>query len=341
VKQMAYCLLVIAAAASFLLGASGPTTKPPQTVTLDALASEMGTDIYRTFFGVADILQRTGSWVRMSPVESPGTQYNVEYLAKIDPAKKSRTIINTSDTGYWLAREGKPPHTKKHTNLRVIGGFNVTAVNWVTLDPNMKKLPDDIIGKRMGIFPARFAQAPYWDILINQVWRIRDKAKFTQINFNPAADALRDGTLDAVLMGTRMGKGNSWDLHTTLQEVLVKHKVYPLSLPEDDVQKVAKIAGLPIRTQTLPAGTYGPHQTQPVKGMRIVTIVMTCDASMEEGVVYELVKTMVENRQRFSEYVTYGDHVTPQLLVDLAPIKDISEFHPGALKYYREVGAVK
>ena len=75
--------------------------------------------------------------------------------------------------------------------------------------------------------------------------------------------------------------------------------------------------------------------------MRIVTIVMTCDASMDEAVTYALVKTMVENRKQFSQYVTYGGHVSAALLVDLAPVKDISELHPGALKYYREVGVIK
>jgi TRAP transporter TAXI family solute receptor len=317
-----------------------PTFGLAKEVVLDCYTSEMGTDIYRFYFAPLDILQKAGSWVRLSTVETPGTQYNIEYLTKLDPAKKARTIINTSDTGYWLAREGKPPYTKKHTNLRILGGFSVVSSIWITLNPNVKKLPQDLIGKRIGIFPTKFAQAPYWDILIEKVWGIKDKAKFTRMFFAPAADALRDGLIDIILIGTTMGKGKTWEIMPALQEVSLKHKLYPLSLPKEDVEKVAKITGQPIRTQEIPVGTYN-GQTGPANGMRIVTSVMACDVSLDEDIAYELIKTLGENAHRFVEHVPFGEHITSKFMYDLCPILDVSELHPGALKYYREKGFIK
>jgi len=309
-------------------------------VRLDAYTSELGTEIYRFYFAPLDILQKAGSWVRISTVETPGTQYNIEQLAKLDAAKKARTIINTSDTGYWLARGGKPPYTRKHTDLRILGGFSVVSSIWVTLDPKIKKLPEDLIGKRVGIFPAKFAQAPYWDVLIDKVWGIKDKAKFTRMFFGPAADALRDGLIDVILIGTTMGKGKTWEIMPALQEVSLKHKLYPLDLPEEAVKKVAEITGQPIRTQELPAGTYN-GQTEPAKGMRIVTTIMNCDVSVDGKVTYELIKTLGENAHRFKDYVPFGGHITPKFMFELCPILDNSELHPGALKYYREKGFIK
>ena len=296
-----------------LLIAASPLSGYTKEVVLDVYTSEMGTDVYRFYFAPLDILQRVGSWVRISTVESPGTQYNIEYLAKLAPDKKARTVINTSDTGYWLAREGKPPYTREHTNLRVLAGFNVVSSIWVTNNPEIKKLPEDFTGKRVGLFPSKFAQAPYWDVLVDQVWGIKDKAKFTRMFFGPGADALRDGLIDVVLMGTTMGKGETWEIMPALQELALKHKLYPLSLPKEAVEKVAEITGEPVRTQTLPVGTYN-GQTEPADGMRIVTTIMSCDVSLDEEVAYELVKTLGENANRFADYVPFGGHITARFM---------------------------
>jgi TRAP transporter TAXI family solute receptor len=222
----------------------------------------------------------------------------------------------------------------------VIAGFNLVSSIWVTLNPNIKKLPDDLIGKRVGLFPSKFGQAPYWDVLIDGVWGIKDKAKFTRMFFGPGANALRDGLIDAVLMGTTMGKGDTYEIMPVLQELTLKHKLYPLSLPKEAVKKVAEKTGQPIRTHTIPAGTYN-GQTEPANGMQIVTIAMSCDVSLDADVVYELVKTLGENAHRFAEHVPYGEHITPKLMYDLSPVLDKSEFHPGALKYYSEKGFIK
>ena len=125
-----------------------------------------------------------------------------------------------------------------------------------------------------------------------------------------------------------------------LQEVSLKHKLYPLDLPEEAVKKVAEITDQPIRTQELPAGTYN-GQTEPAKGMRIVTTIMNCDVSVDEKVTYELIKTLGENAHRFKDYVPFGGHITPKFMFELCPILDNSELHPGALKYYREKGFIK
>ena len=309
-------------------------------VVLDTYTSGLNTEIYQFYFAPLNILQKCGSWVKLSPAETSGTQYNIEYLAKLDPSKASKTIINTSSTGYWLAREGKAPYTRKHTNLRIIAGFSIVSSTWMTLDSNMKQLPKDFVGKRLTIFPTKFAHAPFFDVLLDNVWGIKDKAKYTRMFFGPAADALRDGLVDAILIGTLLGKGKTFEMLPALQEVSLRHKIYPLSIPEADMEKVAKITGMPLRIQKIPAGTY-TGQTEPVNGMRLVSTVMTCDASVDEEVVYELVKTLGENADRFSDYVPYGSHITPRFMFELCPVREESEIHPGALKYYREKGFVK
>lgn len=319
-----------------------PTAAPtPKTVMLDGISGQLSTPQYRTFFGVGDILKRTKSWVQLSTIESPGVQYNVEYLAKLDPDKRAKTVVNVSDTAYWFARAGKAPYTTKHTNLKVVAGFLVSSTLWVTLNENIKKLPDDFIGKSVGEFPAVYAQRPYWDILIDKVWGIRNKTKFTRVDFQSGADALRDNTLSAALTAVGLGKGGKWDLHQSLQEVVVTRKVYPLTVSVDDIKKVAEIAGEPEAPQEIPAGTYGAHQTQPATGMRIIAVCMVADVAMPDDVVYELVKNMSENSKMFADYVEFGDTINAKQLAYLAPISDVSEFHPGALKYYKEVGAIK
>lgn len=84
---------------------------------------------------------------------------------------------------------------------------------------------------------------------------------------------------------------------------------------------------------TIPAGTYD-GQPDPVLTTAVKMLLVT-DASMPEDLVYDLAKTFWENLPELGKAHAVMKTVTKEMAV-----KDLSSIplHPGAEKYYREVG---
>lgn len=87
---------------------------------------------------------------------------------------------------------------------------------------------------------------------------------------------------------------------------------------------------------TIPAGTYD-GQAEPVQTTAVKMLLLT-DASMPDDVVYDLAKTFWENLDSLGKAHAVIKTVTKEMAVsDLSGIP----LHPGAEKYYREIGLLK
>ncbi len=85
----------------------------------------------------------------------------------------------------------------------------------------------------------------------------------------------------------------------------------------------------------IPAGTY-PGQTEAVPSLDLSTLVIT-NASMDDDIVYEMVKKMAENQSRLVSAYSGFSSWKPEDMAISAPIP----LHPGAEKYFREIGWIK
>jgi TRAP transporter TAXI family solute receptor len=105
-----------------------------------------------------------------------------------------------------------------------------------------------------------------------------------------------------------------------------------------DETLIAKLkAGAPWYSSfVIPAGTY-EGQTAPVATTAIKMLLLT-DASLPDDLIYSLAKTLWENLDELGKAHSVMKSATP----DMA-IRDLSglPLHPGAERYYREVGLLK
>lgn len=87
---------------------------------------------------------------------------------------------------------------------------------------------------------------------------------------------------------------------------------------------------------TIPEGTYD-NQSEPVRTTAVKMLLLT-DAAMPEELVYSLAKTFWENLDELGKAHSVMKTVTREMAVtDLSGIP----LHPGAEKYYREVGLLQ
>ena len=144
------------------------------------------------------------------------------------------------------------------------------------------------------------------------------------LSFQASADALKDGKIDAFFCTAGAPTVAITDLSTTTGIVLV----------EIDAEHLAKLQSTYgfYAAYTVPAETYkgvGEVTTVAVKATFIVS------NELSEDTVYQLTKAIYENKDN------YVHDKAKEMSLEYAVSSISVPFHPGAEKYYKEVGAIK
>lgn len=103
----------------------------------------------------------------------------------------------------------------------------------------------------------------------------------------------------------------------------------------DDATVTAMMADLPaiFLKDVIPAGSF-PGQTQDLVALGL-NVYFVSDESMPEDMVYRTIKTVHENYDEFTNYFSSAAAWT----VENALREPRIPYHPGAIRYYREIGA--
>ncbi|MDW7674575.1 MAG: TAXI family TRAP transporter solute-binding subunit [Bacillota bacterium] len=149
--------------------------------------------------------------------------------------------------------------------------------------------------------------------------------------YGDAANQLRDGIIDMVTQG---GSPNV----PGLAEVDASNPIRLLPIPEDVLKKIDEKGYGYTTTMPHPAGTY-KNQTEDVP--TIVTMsINVVNKNMDEEVVYQMTKSLWESLDRIKEeQPARGTWMEPS--IGYSGINNPDFFHPGALRYYREIGVAK
>jgi len=147
------------------------------------------------------------------------------------------------------------------------------------------------------------------------------------VSYSDAVSLMKDGHAQGYLLGTTIPASSILDLATT-------KKIRLLSLPEDKIKELQRI-NVGYLKRLIPSGTYPGVNYDTITVGYFTHLVIS--AKLPEPLVYQITKILSENVERLADVVKDMKGVTVK---DLA--LDIGvPFHPGALKYYKEKGAVK
>jgi len=144
------------------------------------------------------------------------------------------------------------------------------------------------------------------------------------LSFQASADALKDGKIDAFFCTAGAPTVAITDLSTTTGIVLVEIDAEHLAKLQADYGFYAEY--------TVPAGTYkgvdADAKTVAVKATFIVS------NDLEEETVYQLTKAIYENKDEYSH------DKAKEMNLEYAVSSISVPFHPGAERYFKEVGAI-
>ncbi len=148
--------------------------------------------------------------------------------------------------------------------------------------------------------------------------------KDSRLSFTESANALRDGTIDVGVWSVGPGTSSILDLATT-------HEINVIAFTPDQTKKILA-ANATYSAVELSGGVYRGID-KPVATIGVWNV-MICQKSLDDGLVYKLVKALYEHNDYLVKIHPSAGYTTPENAVKYSPIP----LHPGTLKYLAEKG---
>jgi len=313
-----------------------PGASAKEEVKLEMWSAMIGVPAYQAALTLSEMLKERHSWLRISPVEGHSFA-NVHAIDEFPLERKKYCLLNSLfSTEYTRALLGLPPWKRKFTDLKVVLLESTDGLTLGTYDSDIKT-PQDLKGKKIGLFPKVAAPNEMMIALMRDAWGILDTVNLSYHRPMAMQDMLVTKVIDAVygIVGVEMMGGKFGQTPFTAN-ILAARQTYWINVTPEDIAKVNaknpwKAGLIKVSKDALGPGNP-PQDTGLVSG---VMGILAWDQTPED-VVYELVKFVDENAQDWSKRLRgrrmdHGSIIAwPGLTEDMV--------HPGALKYYKEHG---
>ena len=215
------------------------------------------------------------------------------------------------------------------SKLDKLRGLSATYNNYVQIvasaDSGIKSLAD-LKGKRVSVGAARSGT----ELNARAVFKAAglaytDLAKVEYLPFGESVELMKNRQLDATLQSAGLGVASIRDLATAI-------KIVVIPVPADVIAKIGNPAYQP---SVIPANTY-TGQTEDVATAAIPNFLVT-HSGVSDDVAYQMAKAMYANLDTL-----YAAHNAAKAIKRENAIKGMPvPLHPGAERYYKEVGLIK
>ena len=215
------------------------------------------------------------------------------------------------------------------TKLDKLRGLSGTYNNYIQIvasaDSGIRTLAD-LKGKRVSVGAARSGtELNARAVLKAAGLSYKDLAKTEYLPFGESVELIKNRQLDATLQSAGLGVASIRDLATSVKIVVV-------SVPADIIAKIGDAAYQPAM---IPAGTY-EGQTADVPTAVIPNFLVT-HSGVSDELAYQMVKALYDNLDTL-----YAAHNAAKAIKRENALKGMPvPLHPGAERYYREVGLLK
>ncbi len=228
-----------------------------------------------------------------------------------------------SDAWKGNAEAGFPQPLKK---LRTIAALYPNYIHFVaTADSGVKSLAD-IKGKRISVgAPKSGTELNVRAIVAAAGMSYKDFSKVEYLSYAESVELMKNKQLDVTLLSSGLGVAALRDLATS-------QKVSFLTIPADIVTKINDPA---FQVGIIPAKTYEGQESD-VSTISVQNYLVTHDGVSTET-VYRMTKSMFENMDQMVAAHSAAKQIKRENAAKTPP----APLHPGAERYYREVGVMK
>lgn len=210
-------------------------------------------------------------------------------------------------------------------NTRALASVYPNAVQLVTLAESDIQSIADLAGKRVSVgAPGSGTELNARALLEANGVNYED---FTpqRLNFNETADAIRDGDIDAGFWSVGPPTSSILNLAATRDIRLI-------GLSDEEIANAQEVEAV-FAPYELAAGMYdGMDEAVQTIGIPNVLVV---NADMDEELAYQLTQLLFENTDELIAVHPAANDTTIEFTMSSTPVP----LHPGALRYFEEVGA--
>ncbi|BDW87440.1 TAXI family TRAP transporter solute-binding subunit [Thalassospira tepidiphila] len=248
--------------------------------------------------------------------ESQGSVQNV-----MEAMVRPGNYVFTSPPGLVsLAQNGKGPFdgrpTEKFAEVRALFPIPSLTMHFVMRADSGATSFADLEGKTILLGKGSFGAREGEKYL--QLFGLEGKVDLADAELSNAVAALKNGQIDGFVTA------GSWPAPNVI-EAAAGTDVVVLSLSEDQLAETKR------DKTVIPAGTYnGQDEDITTASLSVVAFATT---QMDADTAYALTKTFWEQKAKMGESSSWWNGVSPEMIANIT-----GEMHPGALRYYDEVG---
>ncbi|MBW4975588.1 TAXI family TRAP transporter solute-binding subunit [Roseovarius mucosus] len=209
----------------------------------------------------------------------------------------------------------------EHKSIRALFPMYQTPFQVIALKSSGINSVSDLAGKRVSVGPAGGTPGTYWPLFMQA---LDVEATVSNAGASDAAGQLQDGLIDAFAFAAGMPI-------SAFAELAASQDVVMFGLSEEELPKV--LAAYPAMAPlTIPAGTYAGHDyDQPTVALWNFAI---AHQDMPESLAYEITKLAMGNSDRMIQIHA----AAKETLSENWDKNTFMPFHPGAVRYFEEIG---
>ena len=215
---------------------------------------------------------------------------------------------------------------QKLPNLASIGTLYPEVVQIAASASSGIKSVDDLRGKRVSVGDAGSGVEFNAKQILEGYGISFSDIKKNNLSFKESAEGLQNGTLDACFITA--GVPNA-----ALQELAFTAGLILIPVNGDKADAICAKYGFYTKT-VIPAGTY--KGTDRDTEALAIKATLAVNANLDENTVYAMTKALFENLDELGAAHAKGKEVTSESAVTGISVP----FHPGAAKYYKEIGVL-
>lgn len=273
--------------------------------------------------GVASIVSNHAEGIEITAESTGASVANLKMLR----AGRIDLMFGASNTS-WGGYEGHPPFEGDPVkNIRGITCLYPECFQFVVLDNSGIENIYDLKGKKVAVGAPGSGTERTSKMVLEAHGMTYDDIDVQFLKFGEAVTALKDRIIDCAIVGSGYPTSAVVDASTTLDVRL---------LELDDEVMGAYTADRPYLTMTtIPGGTYNGID----EDVKVVAspAIFSAREDLSEDVVYAITKALFENLDELAAVHAQGSNVKLETALAAMSVP----LHPGAEKYYKEVGLIK
>lgn len=281
-----------------------------------------GGSFYLLGSGMATILQRYVPGVVANNQSTGGASENVRLVG----AGKATLGLAGGDHMYY-GYFGKKMFKKPHKDIRLLVGTYIPTEHMIIHADSDIKTVADLKGKRISATPG-FQANQLAPAILKAAGVNPGDVKIVPLSFSESISTFSDRNVDAFFLASGYPQ-------PLIKQVTSTRKCRFLTLDKATVDKMLKKYPYWVFSK-IPAGTYKGQKND----MTAITspVAWITNKNVPADLVYQITKTVIEKTAEYKKIYRLGGAFNKK---NALAAKGIIPLHPGAEKYYKEIGILK